>query len=816
MSRPQAPWWMYVLAGVFLLTFGFNLWQTCLGPAGVGFGPVGASLQIDMLVPGGPLEHAGVRAGDIIEVANGLPVNTLFDWYVARMGFERDRPIELQLRRGNERLHVRLTIATPAWRTWERGTVVAVTAIRTAELILLLLAFLIAFSRPDQLSARLAALLFAVLAALSAIPPYGWGATVRHLPLIFSLPVTLAAGAGTFGPTLWLSFFAVFPRPTLTRRWQWALVFAPGVLCSLPLLAWWVAMVYVPARALGMSWRFLLLATVLMAAQDIAGIALLFRNYRCTADLNDRRRLRVLLLATCIGLVAAFATMQPWSGWLTVVGAVTFLVFPLGFAYAVLRHRLFDIRVIVRRGLQYALARRVLGSAFPAAVALLVLDLGLHRQQPVGAILAERGWLYGTVGVLAFLAYRNHQRWLEALDRRFFRERYNAQQLMREVVDDIRRAASFEAETPKVTARIESALHSEFVALLTREPQQAVYVVIAASPAGSAPPGFLAESKILALMRLLGKPLEISASESGWLRQQLPPEDTRFLREASVELLVPIAMAAGRKEALLVLGRKRSEEPYSREDLELLQAIASALSLLLERPAPQPSRSGYEECPQCGSVYDSGILRCALEGAALASTPYPRTLAGRYRLEKRLGRGGMGTVYRATDTALERDVALKMMREELVANPDAAERFRREAKAAAMITHPNLVSVFDFGVDSGTRAFLVMELLVGSSLRAELQRQSVLPPARASRCCAAFAPPSRWRTNAAWCTAISSPKTSSWCASPTTKLPRCSISAWPSSCRRPAARSTPRRKPAPGSFSAPDLTCLRSNCAASR
>jgi serine/threonine protein kinase len=76
---------------------------------------------------------------------------------------------------------------------------------------------------------------------------------------------------------------------------------------------------------------------------------------------------------------------------------------------------------------------------------------------------------------------------------------------------------------------------------------------------------------------------------------------------------------------------------------------------------------------------------------------------------------------------LDRQVALKLMREDLVSSPRLAERFRREARAAAAITHPNIVTLYDFTVDSDNRAFLVMELLTGSTLRHRLRRQVRLP-----------------------------------------------------------------------------------------
>ena len=177
----------------------------------------------------------------------------------------------------------------------------------------------------------------------------------------------------------------------------------------------------------------------------------------------------------------------------------------------------------------------------------------------------------------------------------------------------------------------------------------------------------------------------------------------------------------------MVLGPKRSEEPYGTEDQELLSGIGSALALLLERPLTS-ALGGFEECPRCGLCYESGMGRCGSESAQLTRMPFNRLLTSRYRLERRLGRGGMGTVYKATDTSLERAVAVKLIREDLVASSEAAERFRREAKAAAAFAHPNLVTVHDFGVDLDTRVFLVMELLEGFTLRQRFEQQKNFTP----------------------------------------------------------------------------------------
>jgi serine/threonine protein kinase len=103
--------------------------------------------------------------------------------------------------------------------------------------------------------------------------------------------------------------------------------------------------------------------------------------------------------------------------------------------------------------------------------------------------------------------------------------------------------------------------------------------------------------------------------------------------------------------------------------------------------------------------------------------------AGRYRLERRLGVGGMATVQLAFDTRLERRVAVKLLAEHLAEDANFVSRFRREALAAARLVHPNIVQVFDFGLDEGThRNFIVMEFVDGQSCAEMLREQGKLPP----------------------------------------------------------------------------------------
>ena len=107
-------------------------------------------------------------------------------------------------------------------------------------------------------------------------------------------------------------------------------------------------------------------------------------------------------------------------------------------------------------------------------------------------------------------------------------------------------------------------------------------------------------------------------------------------------------------------------------------------------------------------------------------------LGGRYRLIELLGEGGMATVFRATDTGLGRDVALKLLRPEYLRDPDFSSRFRQEAQAAASLGHPNVVHVYDYGEDT-TGPFIVMELVDGEDLATILRRSGALSPRQVAR-----------------------------------------------------------------------------------
>src|SRR4029077_21231758 len=124
------------------------------------------------------------------------------------------------------------------------------------------------------------------------------------------------------------------------------------------------------------------------------------------------------------------------------------------------------------------------------------------------------------------------------------------------------------------------------------------------------------------------------------------------------------------------------------------------------------------------------------EGQVLAEIG--SVLGGRYRLIELLGQGGMATIYRASDSQLGRDVAVKVLRPEYGRDPDFVARFRMEAQAVASLNSPNIVVVHDFGMDDAG-PFIVMDYVDGEDLARLLRRTGPLPPAQAARIAAEVA-----------------------------------------------------------------------------
>ena len=138
-------------------------------------------------------------------------------------------------------------------------------------------------------------------------------------------------------------------------------------------------------------------------------------------------------------------------------------------------------------------------------------------------------------------------------------------------------------------------------------------------------------------------------------------------------------------------------------------------------------------CPSCARIYEDGTAVCPQDGVFLKTADDPRTglQVGNYLFKGRLGRGGMGSVYRGEHVVIAKEVAIKVLHRRLADEPQIIDRFLIEARAASMIRHPNIVDVTDFGELPDGSPFFVMEFLDGPDLGREISRQGQLPLYRA-------------------------------------------------------------------------------------
>lgn len=194
---------------------------------------------------------------------------------------------------------------------------------------------------------------------------------------------------------------------------------------------------------------------------------------------------------------------------------------------------------------------------------------------------------------------------------------------------------------------------------------------------------------------------------------------------------LPVRGPGGDLQGALLL----PERPLAEQDLGLLRGFAAQLGAMLElqrtQEALRQSRIQRAQahqamaeqgttlvqiCPRCGLCQGAGPSACPEDGAALGSPQLlPHRLQDRYELQRLLGEGGMGLVFRARDLRLGRDVAVKVLKTDMT-GPDGPARFRQEAHALAAIHHPGVVAIFDSGELEQGAAYLVTELLEGHPL----------------------------------------------------------------------------------------------------
>jgi hypothetical protein len=639
------------------------------------------------------------------------------------------------------------------------------------------LAVSIAISRPDYTVAQAAFFCFLGISRTFASVCLGGFGSPPSGPAVW---IGLLSDSYIWASVQWavsLDFFLRFPeplrQPRLFRLLRWLFYAFAGCLFLISLLTVLSDLLGFPSRSSLLPAWFPLKAfdQHQEVASDLLGASalllapfILARNYRLLPDALSRRRVRwaalgiglsIVPIALGITALAVFQAMGAYSAYDAVqsfldnFAALFSCVAPIALAYAIIKHRILGIRVVVRKGLQYLLAKNVLRFLLWLPLIAITLDIVVHPRRPIADFFLNRSWwfyLFLIVSVSLTLRYRHRlQTWV---DRKFFRSAYEEEVILSELIDAMQACESSDDVAGTVSAKLQESLQPSSVAVLCRKGPSGLFTVAYPrdKPIGLEYRGILNERVQGALQS------HRSARTFTEIAALLNEETTTSSDLLLKTLLTPITGSNGQLLGVLLLGQKRSEQPYSPRDRRLLQAIAIQIGLVFEmlslkEQVREEGRVRVEilgkleqdriqlvlECPKCGACYTKPATVCDVDGSPLGMTlPIERIVDGKYRLERRIGTGGMGAVYEASDLRLDRIVAVKVMTGRLFGNTSALRRFEREARAAARLQHPNIVAIYDFGSLHGGGAYLVMQRVLGHSWRTELNRAGHIRPKRAA------------------------------------------------------------------------------------
>ena len=538
--------------------------------------------RVDFALP--EAREAGLLRGDLIEAIDGEPHGGSGAYYRALDRHKAGEILRVRVRRDSEPaardVDVKLRVSTGGTdgRSWGPRDLayLGITQILT-PLVALGLGLLVAVRRPDH---ALSWIVFAFLISFSILATGGlsydpvrmvsqWEPGLRvfalgHMALwLYLWPVLLA---------IFVIYFPHRAEWDIARPWlKWIVIVPAAGHALLRAMAFPAAVDAMPRFR-----ELVRLADTIVHPKTFAyfGAMCVFatfvesaRKLGAAVDADTRRRLRILLAGSVLAwlpfLAAVFAQDLfgvRATGWPMVAAYSLLLVFPITLAYLILVDRAMDLGLALREGLQYALARRGLYAVQFLLIMALVVGLGISLGEP-GLRLPHRMQRVALGIAAAVLSRRLVEAGGRWVDRRFFRQQYQAGQLLTELAQQAGELADRDKLRELVTGRIEATLHSTPVHLMDHDTS--------------------AFAGTLSRLSLERRPQWIDwRRPEAWL-SALDPSEAARVRDLGAELLLPVARQ-DRLLGFLALGPRRAEQPYSSSDIAVLESVASQTALSLD------------------------------------------------------------------------------------------------------------------------------------------------------------------------------------------------------------------------------------------
>ena len=542
-------------------------------------------LKITSVASGGPASEAGLQPGDRILAINGHTVRSPNPYITVTDGGTPGDRVTLQVQSPNNEnvrsLEVTLVQPDSAPQTVSQWIVHQLLSSFPVPFVLVGIPLL--FLRIDDRAAWLTAICFAGFVAsapmehLTGLMPSGMPNFVLAYMIVFFV----------LAPTSMYWLFATFPaRSPIDFRIPWLKY---GLLIAAACAAIPLAGVFLVTGNLDILWplmdRFaggskgVLIGAYFFGGYGLALISLLSNSLRApTAE--ARRKTSVMVWGTIAGMlpwlvlqvIVAYRHIQPYQlpFWAWATAVIAMFLMPLSFAYAIVKHRVLEIPVLLRRSARYFLVQRgflvlMLGVGVTATLAL-AHSFTRHFPSSAGAAIPV-GVAFGMV-LVGGGTWAQH-RVSAQVDRAFFRSSYDSRQILENLVEKTRTVRTREQLSELLERNLSEALHPTFLLNYFEDHGR---LVLRAGEQAVAAPAVLPESSALVDEAFLSAgPVEVT-----------PQSGDDYFLQIRAECLVPVAGREGQRLGLLVLGSRKSEEPYSREDLRLLAVIANQAGNTLE------------------------------------------------------------------------------------------------------------------------------------------------------------------------------------------------------------------------------------------
>lgn len=560
--------------------------------------------------------------GDEVLAINGEPVHNFYEIGKHFRGVPEGHSYTLQIRRAGQEQALNLQTSEISFL----ARTVQLTQRLLIPALFLLTGLAVFLLKPGDKQATLLVVLFFTISTM-----FGQ-AYFSYYPVWLNALLALAALTSDLVGPVMLHFFLIFPEdrsrfsPVLRRFPRiepW--LYLPILLLVTPASALYFFLLLrspVQAEAFLTTVRLSRISMVLITAYIICGLLSLLLNYRQAGE-TSQRKMRVVVAGSLIGLlpmmllftVSLFAWRLPFSPsfwkWFATLATFAFPLFPLAFAYAIIRHRIIPISFILRRSIRYVFVSQ--GSLVLEIIAV-ALGVNLLLWGILKYVATLNVWVIGILSAIDAILVWNitselHRRVIApAIDRHFFRQTYNAQQVLAELGHSLRTMMDLRRMTAFAAEKIQAALHTENVIVFLRDEESSDFICTGAAwqredrahreRYQSAPvtlsddslrlPG---EAYTVSRFRESSQPLLLDLDDpNSWVhaliarsasRDPIRQRERETLRRMRPALMIPISIR-DQLLGVISLGPRLGDMPFSREDRQLLTTVAMQMALAIE------------------------------------------------------------------------------------------------------------------------------------------------------------------------------------------------------------------------------------------